>query len=154
MFYICITKGNEFQKPDHRIISIEEFVDGINGVDSKNNVEMFNDYTTNFVDLGYWESKVDLHKLNVLQVKCNLEKVLKKMEDDGYKMYQISEEDKNSYTIPGWVFGHCKMIGHIGPSIDLPDDQRKSILMLHLKEILDVIKEYNNEYYMYLDGVD
>jgi len=148
--YICITHGRDFQIPQHRIISLNEFVDGESGIDKKTNVAMFNDMTTNFMDLGYWDSEKDLNGKNVREVETKIQEILRDLKTNGFTMRTLTEEDEESITIPSWMWGHKdKRSGII--SENLPDSQRISILMFHLNNLLKTSQEYSDEYYFFLD---
>ena len=77
--YICVTKGTNFQQPEHHIISLEQFTTGVNGIDQKTCEDLFNDMTTNFTDLGYWNSKTDLDGLNVRQVETKIKHIIEQL---------------------------------------------------------------------------
>ena len=148
--YICITEGKEFQKPEHRIISLNEFVDGETGIDQKTNVFVLNDMTTNFTDLGYWDSEKDLDGKNVREVETRIQEIIMDLQKKGFIIRTLTLEDEESITIPSWMWGHKrKRLGLI--SQNLSDKKRISILMFHLNNLLKIAQEYSDDYYFFLD---
>jgi len=162
-YYICITKGKNFKPASKKIISLKQLVDGESGIDYGDNiVTMFDDRFGNFIDLEYFDPQYDLTKKSVPKVFETVKKILEKLENDGYKARTLTREDEMSRTIPIWAFGH---VDKKDPNakitkeeredfypIALPKDERISILMYHLYNLLEYSLEYNtSEYYYYLD---
>lgn len=148
--YICLTNGREFEMPKHRIISLEELVDGETGIDKKTNVSVFNDMTTNFKDLGYWDSEKDLDGKNVRQVETKIQEIIGDLQNKGYIMRLLTFKDEESLSIPNWMWGHKKGSGR---SHNLANNKRISILMFHLNNILKILSRCGNEYYLFLDPI-
>ena len=153
--YICVAKLTEYQQPEHRIVSLEEFAEGESGIDNKTNAEMFNDMTRNFDDLGYWDCERDLDGKNVRDVQNKIEEILEELKNKGFSPRVLTTEDEESFTIPSWMWGHKSRDPnkkYCGMSEKLPNDERISILMFHLNTILETAKEYTDEYHFFLDN--
>jgi exonuclease III len=147
--YICITNSKKFQVLEHRIISLEEFADRETGLNKKTNSVIFNDMTTNFEDLDYWNSKKDLDGKNVRQVEKRIQEIIRNLNDKGFTMRRMTLEDEDSITTPNWMWGHSNK--NSGKSDNLSDDERISILMFHLNNLLTTLQEYDNEFNTFLD---
>jgi len=150
MRYICITKTNQFQTPKHEIISINDFVNGETGIDKKDCIKMIGDFTNNFSDLGFWNAMTDLNGKTINDVVQKILNILQTFNEAGFIMRKWTEEDEKSYTIPAWMFGHCHKKNSIIP-VTLSDDERISILMFHLNDLMETIKKYDSNYYLFID---
>lgn len=106
--------------------------------------------TSNFDDLKYWESKDDLDGKKVKDVVLRINQILTKLTNEGFVKRELDKEDEESMGVPSWMWGHKKR-NENKYSENLPDSIRTSILMYHLNDLLNVLKEYNNEYYCFSD---
>lgn len=128
-----------------KIVSLDEFAAGESGVQYDDNcVAAFEDFTLNFEDLNFWDSEKDMHKCRVSDIKNKIEALLMRMKPPR----EWTQEDEDSITIPSWMFGHKKHEGFFvrAPDKNLPGDEREHILAFHLKNILELISDYDDCY--------
>lgn len=144
MYYIYIVKGLSFQQPERRIISISDFANGSDGIDAKNCVMLFDDFTTNFNDLGFWNSIHDLHGKNTSNVVSHIKNSIRHLHYKGYRPKKLSIVDKHPPTIPRWMFGHSDN------GSDLPKKERCEILLYHLTLLLKIAQTFDNQHLFFL----
>lgn len=151
--YIYITKNNA--EPKLCIVSFREFCD--DGDSEFDNVEeIFNDMTSNFDDLKFWNCEQDMHAKTVVEVVKKIEIVLNDLIQKGYSPRKWLAEDEESCTIPSWMWGHTqipkgKVVSMLGRDhFNLCDEERIEILMFHLEKIMDTCKKYDETYKMFL----
>ena len=151
--YIYITKNKEI-KPEKRIISIEDFVNGSTGINMNGCSEIFDDMTSNFDSLNIRNSETDLNGKNANTVKNKIKLILEDLQSKGYEARKLTKEDEESVTIPSWMWGHTenkskKMDMYGRDYFDLPDDERISILMFHLENIYEICNKYDEKYFCF-----
>lgn len=105
-----------------------------------NNFDYIIDCTTNFTDLLYWDSNINADNKSVKEVLQNLSDSILRLERDNIQVY-----DSDNSTETGWDCGKRRIQNSFSTE-NLPDEERKSILLLHLldmkKELIE-IKELN-----------
>ena len=141
--HIYVVKGNRPRKYDQPISWIGDSHSKIPSV----YLEMFDDLTNNFDDLGFWNCEENLHGLNAHIVAKNVQHSLDQLHLAGHSSYaQIVEPDEFMYT---WEFGRRR----VGTSIiteDMEHHERCAILVYHLDNLLQVAKEYDEEHYFFI----
>ncbi len=147
--HICITNEIAFQNPDHRIISLNEFIEGETGIDKKTNVCVFDDMTSNFEDLGYWDSERDLGGKTMSEVQQKIEELIIDLQNKGFYARKLTIEDEASITYPNWIWGHKKKSGR---SQNLSNYKRISVLMFHLNNLLEISQKYTQDYKFFLQS--
>lgn len=143
-----ITKEENFRDPYRSVISLEDFVGGKLDVNKEDYVAIFNDMTRNFDDLGIWDSRKDLYGKKLFELGEIIDKILRSLEDQGHKKKELTEKEMNCGYIANWEWGYYD--GR-GVNKNLPNNDRISILMHHLDNILWTIKEYDENYYIFVD---
>jgi len=152
--YIYITKNKNIE-PEIGIISIQDFCNGETGIDDNNIEDIFDDMTSNFEDLGFWNSEEDLVGKTPVEIKKKIEIILNHLRAEGYTSRKWTTDDEESYTIPSWMFGHTnpptgRASAHGIDYFDLPMNERVEILMFHLENILNICKNYDETYSVFL----
>lgn len=147
--YISLVKRG-YELPRVRLVSLGAFASRDDGVDCDEEADIFNDMTSNFEDLGYWNSERDLDGHSAPAVTVKIEEVISKLRLEGVQPWIMTKEDEDSFTIPNWMWGHksCKS-GQI-QSYDLPESDRKRVLMFHLENLLDTARSHDDAYYFHL----
>lgn len=136
--YIHITHEKGFRKSERQIINLGDFIGGKTSITEKADV---------FDDMDYWDSEKDLNGKTVREVEL---KIIEYLQNKGFSSRTLTEDDKNSITIPRWMRGHRNKTSGIGQQ-KLDNIERTSILMFHLINLLETAKEYDDEYYFHLD---
>jgi len=144
---IGIIKNLDDIKESH-IVNFEDYCKGDNGVSQD---IICDDLTTNFEDLGYWDSDKDMDRKKVKDVITRLIEIIKKMYKEGIKARVWTYKDKESFFLPSWMWGHSETRNPNGTPIKLPDEERKSILLFHLEDLLTICNSECGDNYFYLE---
>ena len=115
--------------------------------------------TSNFDDLMYWSSDDYFIGKNLDTAISNIKNVLNKLESDGHKPREWTDEDENSCTNPSWLFGVRREHPNSCITVNLPDNECKSILMFNLHNHLKFLTEIKDELdsdkeYILIDELD
>ena len=153
MRHFCLTKNNTPIEPPCKIISLENYANGESSWNTDEDI-IFDDYTTNFTDCGYWNSD-DIHGLNIDNVIKYIKNKLKRMETDGHTITK-QEYSENMIKNPSWIWGHREKNENEAfrdyyCDRDLPFNEKCDILMYHLTNILSVLNDYDKTYNIFMD---
>lgn len=149
---IYITSQKHFISPNRMISSINNY--GISSNFEINNeynkfVYCFNDWTTNFTDLLYWDTNLDLNNKTIKTVLRKLSVAISKLQKENItpKIHNLE------FLLPDWWFGTKRISSNSILKMDMSDEERKPILMLHLlnmySELLNIHKK-NKIFYCYV----
>ena len=142
---IYITKTNDFVCPEKHIQPLSEFCYGY-VPNNKNIVACFEDYTSNFVDLNYWNSEDDLHNKPLSDVLNQLSNAISNLEKDNIEPIVLTPEEEDSFLLPNWWFGRTQINNSIFTKDIEDNNMRKSILLFHL---INLYKALINKYDQY-----
>jgi hypothetical protein len=140
---ISLSRANNVVLPQREIISLEDYAKSgsvVDGIDHGTSELVFDDMTSNFTDLGYWDSELDLDKKSVEEVAMRIADSVERLKTQGYTARILTAEDELSHTIPTWMWGHKNIKGSIRPET-LPEGERISVLLFHLEQLLQVALE-------------
>lgn len=139
-----------FYKTLEEYCNVENDIDDIDGENNTcDYAESFDNMTTYFTDLGYWNSEFDLDKKKSSEVRENVLKSIQKLKDEGVEMAVWKENDDND-----WWSGSVtpSKIGLKGfQNVDLPIEIRKTSLLFHLDTILKTTYDYDDTYIFYCE---
>lgn len=149
---IYIVSQKHFIQPDKMICSLSNY--GNSGKLIKKNKYseydyVFEDWTSNFNNLLYWNTDLDLNNRTLTEVLHKLSVAISRLKRENIEPKQYED----FYTYPSWWFGHKN---GSGLSQNLSNEERKPILLLHLIDLYDAfmkINKKNKTYYCYYEIV-
>jgi hypothetical protein len=104
-------------------------------------IGVFYDYTLNFDDLLYWDSSVDLNNNTITNVLHKLSVAILKLGREGIKpIIPGPDWECGNY----WRWGHREQPGG-GRTVNLPDSERKQVLLLHLINMYNKLIKMNKK---------
>lgn len=104
-------------------------------------IGVFYDFTLNFNDLMYWDSSIDLNNNTITNVLHKLSIAIQKLGREGIKPIT---------PCPDWEYSN-RCWGHIahqpggGRTVNLPDAERKQVLLLHLINMYNKLIKMNKK---------
>ena len=109
----------------------------------------FDDYTGNFTNLLYWDTDIDLNNKTLVQVLHKLSVAISRLEKENItpKSYEPG------FVLPVWWFGNMRRSPGSCFTKDMPDEERKPILLLHLLDMYHMlinIHKRNKIFYCYV----
>ena len=148
---VYIVPQKHFIPPEINITSIENY--GKSGkLTERGNysryVDVFEDYTGNFEDLLYWNTDVDLNGKTLDEVLRKIDITISRLNREGIEQHPYTP----NFFLPSWWFGHDDRNRTVR-SVNLPDEERKSVLLLHLSMMYDNLQKIYNKnrvYYCYV----
>ena len=141
--YVTKEKKRDLEPP---YATIENYHND-NDNDNKNKF-VFDDWTGYFTDLKIWDSQINLHEKTVKEVKNIIIFTLDGVKEKGYTARKMTLEDKEMLGNPNWMHGCTSGYGMYGRDyFELPENERISVLMFHLEDILDTLKECDENNY-------
>lgn len=93
----------------------------------------FDDYTGNFTDLLYWDTDIDLNDRTLADVLHTLSVAIARMKTENIE----PKKYEPNFLLPTWWFGRERITPDSCIMTDLPDKERKSILLTHLLDMYD-----------------
>lgn len=109
---------------------------------------VFEDWTGNFTDLLYWNTDIELNNRTLKIVLHKLSVTISRLKKENIE----PKTCEPSFFLPDWWFG--KKPSQDGCSTkNIPDRERKSVLLFHLLNMYDNLMEINKKnktYYCYL----
>jgi hypothetical protein len=109
----------------------------------------FQDWTGNFTDLLYWDTDGDLNNRTLKDVLHKISAAIARLARENVSPIL----DKPGRFYPPWWFGNMRVTPDSIITKNLPDEERKSVLMLHLcqmHEKLVQIHKKKTTYYCYV----
>jgi hypothetical protein len=109
----------------------------------------FDDWTTNFTDLLYWDTDLDLNNKTLVEALHKLSVAISRLEREGVTPILYNEDE---FLLPKWWFGNVRISADCGLTKPMPMEERKSILLLHLLNLyndLTKIHKKNKNFYCY-----
>jgi hypothetical protein len=149
---IYITSQKHFIPPNRMISNINDY-DNLSKFKINNKYNKFDycfdDWTSNFTDLLYWNTEIDLNNKILIEVLHKLSVAISRLkrENIGPKLYEPN------YLLPEWWFGNTRISPNSCLTKNMPDKERKPILMLHLLNLYYRLKNIcrkNKIYYCYV----
>jgi len=148
---IYLTKGKNRSSCVMTITSINDYCSGNFSKKPDSHLEYFDDMTSNFDDLGYWDCEKDLDGKNTNEVSIKLTKVLEEMGEDGITSYLIDHCDKETLNNGYWQWGNEPINGISGRTKNMKEEDRKQIIFHHLEDLLMVSNSYDKMHYFFLE---
>ena len=106
-------------------------------------IDSLYDYTLNFDDLKYWDSKIDLNNNTIVNVLHKLSVSISRLEKEGIKPIQIPK-DWNDIHNKDLIYGYVDRPNG-GMGINLPDTVRKRVLLFHLINMYNKLIKRNKK---------
>lgn len=169
---LWVARGAHAVPPTIRIINFEERCAGVSGVALGDALDVFDDYTTNFEDLGYWDTRAVLQPqtggVPIEDFMARLGAAIQRLGDDGFPPFDPPDDDEE------WAWGHCRTKERDActctpppttswravdcalprcPRIWLPRATRCAILNYHLRCIYTELARFEDDVWVHLhDG--
>ena len=112
----------------------------------------FDDWTFNFNDLLYWNTEIDLNNKTIVEVLHKLSVAISRLKRENICPKQFTPPGP-IFLLPEWWFGRIRKSSNSIQTIDMSDEERKEILLLHLLNKYDIllrIYKKNKKLYCYL----
>lgn len=134
------------------ITSQKHFIPPISSYSTNNKYNAFEycltDWTSNFTNLLYWNTELDLNNRTLKEVLHKLSVAISRLERENIKPQQYED----GFILPKWWFGRKRISENNCCTEEMPDEERKSILLLHLLNMYDELIKLNKKnktYYCY-----
>lgn len=147
---IWVSKTLQAAPPTIRIINFDQYCNGDSGVELNDALDMFEEYTTNFIDLGYWDSATVLSNGGVPIEKFMrlVGSAIQRLEDDGFPQFDAPDDDDDTQWMNGWEAAQPHNDTWTTPQ-RLPRATRCSILNYHLRCIYTQLTQFDDDVYVF-----
>lgn len=146
---IYITSQKHFIPPNKMISNINDYGNSSKFEINNNFDYCFDDWTSNFTDLLYWNTEIDLNNKILTEVLHKLSVAISRLKRENI----VPKSYEPNYLLPEWWFGNERISKNSCLTKNMSEEERKPILMLHLLNLhyeLKNIYKKNKKYYCYV----